>query len=211
MSGFWTVLGGDYSGKSHALRTLAADGWRIVSYDDPYVRRYPVIRSLRNQLFFDAYRGIDRPYSAYLVFSLLTPIAWFLRDEALRQAAHGPTVVDSYYFKLLAKGVITGITDPETRTLWRSFPQPDGVIYLDVPGPVAWRRAGGPEHLNPFEHYGPEPNRDRFLDFQRDLRDAMRHEIRHLDVVTIDATASRAQVTRELRAVLRPTQRQPVG
>lgn len=203
MNGFWTALGGDFAGKSETLRSLSAAGWQVVSYDDPYVRAFPVIRRLRTSLFFDAYRRLGRPYSAELAFSLLTPIVWYLRDEALRRAGDGPTLVDSYYFKLLAKGVISGIADPETITLWRSFPRPRGVVFLNVDPEVAWRRVGDPGNLNPFEHYGSEPSYHSFIGFQRDLRAAMLHEVRDLDITVVDANRPAGRVATDVEAALR--------
>jgi hypothetical protein len=203
VSEFWAVLGGDFAGKSEALRRLPPGGWQVVSYDDPHVRDYPVIRRLRRTLFLDAYLHIGRPYSAELAFSLLTPIVWYLRDEAVRRAREGPTLVDSYYFKLLGKGIVSGIADPATTALWRSFPQPRGVVFLNVDPEVAWQRTGGPANINPFEHYGTEPSRDSFIGFQRDLRAAMLHEIRDLDVTVVDASRPPHEVAADVEAALR--------
>jgi thymidylate kinase len=200
---FWALLGGDFSGKSETLRALAAEGWQVVSYDDPYLHRVPVIRELRSRLFFDAYCRIGREYSPKLVFSLLTPIVWYLRDEALRQAERGPTLVDSYYFKLLAKGIVSDIADAATIALWRSFPPPRGVLFLDVDPHLAWHRAGGAAGLNPFEHYGTEATCDSFISYQRDLRAAMLYEVQDLDVVVVDANRSPDLVTMDVRAALR--------
>ena len=201
MSGFWVLLGGDSCGKSEVLRQLGGRGWRTVSYDDAHAADVPVVRRLVSSLFFDAYTCLDRPYSRELTFSLLTPVVWYLRDEALRQAALGPTLVDSYYFKLLAKGRLTGIADPATAALWRSLPQPDGVVFLDVDPELAWARSGG--ELNPFEHYDREPTRDGFIRYQRDLREAMLHEVRHLDMRIVPADRSRDLVAERVRASIR--------
>ena len=202
MTGFWTLLGGDACGKSEVLRRLGRSGWRPVSYDDPYARDVPVVRRLRSSLFFDAYTHLGRPYSPELAFSLLTPVVWYLRDEAVRHARQGPTLVDSYYFKLLAKGLLTGIADPATAALWRSLPQPEGVVFLDVDPEVAWRRAGGAAGLNPFEHYGAEPTRDGFVSYQRDLRAAMLREVGHLDLRVVAADRASGQVAEAVRAAL---------
>jgi thymidylate kinase len=200
---FWTVLGADYAGKSTVLRTLARDrSWRLVSYDDPYVRGHRVVRQLRSSAFFEAYQQIGRPYSRDLVFSLLTPVALYLRDEAVRQAALGPTVVDSYYYKLLAKGTVTGIAREPATSLWRSLPRSGGVVFLDVDPEVAWRRAGGPGNLNPFEYHGPAPTFEGFARFQAELRAAMLREVAGLPVVMVDANARPDRVAAEVRAAL---------
>jgi thymidylate kinase len=203
MTRFWTVLGADYSGKSAVLHSLRCEhGWQVVSYDDPYVEPFPLVRWLREVAFFEAYRQRDVSYSGDLAFSLLTPIVLHLRDEVIGKAARGPAIVDSYYYKLLAKGIITGIADEKARAAWRSAfqPEPRGVIFLDVDPDVAWDRANGKP--NPFEYHGHEPTRDGFRRFQRDLRDVMLDEINGLPHVVVDANCPVAHVTAAVQAGL---------
>ncbi|MFI5916040.1 dTMP kinase [Dactylosporangium sp. NPDC051541] len=203
MTGFQVVLGGDFAGKSEVLSRLPRADWHVVSYDDPNLQDFPVVRRVRGSLFFEALRHLHRPYSPELVFSLLHPVVWYLHDETVRCAREGPTVVDSYYFKLLAKGVIRGIADPATAALWRAMPQPDGVVFLDVDPDVAWQRSRGPANLNPFEHYGPQPTYAAFVAYQRDLRAAMLAEVRDLRVTVVDGAGPPDEVAARVRAVLR--------
>jgi hypothetical protein len=201
MSGFWTVLGGDYAGKSEVLQTLRREtGWQVISYDDPYLHGHAVVRWLRESAFFEAYRRVGQPYSADLAFSLLTPIVLYLRDEVM--AAHGPAVVDSYYYKLLAKGIITGLADEHARAIWRSLlrPRPEGVVFLDVAPEVAWHRACGA--VNPFEYHGREPTWEGFARFQQDLRDVMLDQIKELPVVMVDANRGALPVAADVIAAL---------
>ncbi|MGD0065029.1 MAG: hypothetical protein ABSB76_16480 [Streptosporangiaceae bacterium] len=204
MKEFWTVLGADYAGKSEALRRLRTEtGWQVISYDDPYLHGRPVVRWLRESGFFEAYTKVGRAYSADLAFSLLTPIVLHLRDEVLRTAAHGPAVVDSYYYKLLAKGVITGLADERAGAIWRALlqPRPAGVVFLDVAPHVAWHRAGGA--VNPFEYYGAEPTWEGFARFQRDLRGVMLDQIKGLPAVVIDANRPAEAVAADVISALR--------
>jgi len=202
VSGFRVLLGGDYAGKSEAMRRLPAGAWRTVSYDDPYILDFSVVRGSRRKMFFEAFSDIGPRYSTELAFSLLPPVVWHLRDQALREARSGPTVVDSYYYKLLAKGLVSGIADPGTVAVWRSFPRPDGVVFLDVDPEVAWGRVGRVADLNPIEYHGPQPGRDAFLRYQRDLRAAMLAELRGLDVLTVDANRPPGQVAADVHAAL---------
>lgn len=204
MTEFWTVLGGDYAGKSEVLQTLRREtGWRVISYDDPYLHGHPVVRWLRESAFFEAYSRVGQPYSADLAFSLLTPIVLYLRDEVMRIAAHGPAVVDSYYYKLLAKGIITGLADEHAGAIWRSLLhlRPQGVVFLDVAPEVAWNRACGA--VNPFEYHGAEPSWEGFARFQRDLRDVMLDQIKELPAVVVDANRAAPSVAADVIAALR--------
>jgi thymidylate kinase len=204
MSQFWTVLAGDYSGKAEVFQALRRDtGWPVISCDDPYVDGHPVVRWLRKFAFFEAYSRVGQPYSAELAFSLLTPIALYLRDEVIRAAANGPAIVDSYYYALLAKGVITGIADERTCAAWRSLlqPVPQGVVFLDVDPEVAWNRARGA--VNPFEYYGAEPTWEGFAKFQQDLRSVLLDQIKGLPAVVIDANRPARRVAADVIAALR--------
>ena len=204
MTQFWTVLGGDYAGKSEVLGRLRDQtGWPVISYDDPYLHGYPVVRWLRESAFFEAYRQLGQPYSADLAFSLLTPIVLYLRDELLRRAADGPAVVDSYYYKLLAKGIVTGLADESATASWRAllYPRPEGVIFLDVAPEVAWDRSCGA--VNPFEYHGAEPSWAGFARFQRDLRRVMLDQIKELPVLAIDANRPAPEVAADVITTLR--------
>lgn len=204
MTQFWTVLGGDYAGKSEVLHRVGHEtGWQVISYDDPYLHAHPIVRWLRESAFFEAYSQVGQPYSADLAFSLLTPIVLYLRDEVLRTAAHGPAVVDSYYYKLLAKSIITGLADEPASAIWRSLlhPIPQGVVFLDVAPEVAWNRSCG--IVNPFEYYGAEPTWEGFARFQQDLRNVMLDQIKELPVLVVDANRAAAEVATDVIAALR--------
>ena len=86
-------------------------------------------------------------------------------------------VVDSYYYKILAKCVLTGLVSDSLFSWWRSFPRPGQVIYLDVDPATAWRRSGEGSQLNSFEHYGDVPTWEGFRRFQTDLGQLMVEEI----------------------------------
>lgn len=204
MTRFWTVLGADYAGKSEVLQTLRRQTeWQAVSYDDPYIDGHPVVQWLREFAFLDAYNRLGQPYSAEFTFSLLTPIVLYLRDAVMRTAAHAPTVVDSYYYKLLAKSIITGIADERACAIWRSwlYPQPQGVVFLDVAPEVAWNRARG--LLNAFEYHGTKPMWEGFARFQRDLRRVMLDEVKELPSVMVDANGPPPSVAADVIAALK--------
>jgi thymidylate kinase len=110
----------------------------------------------------------------------------YMRDRALR--CHASFVlVDSYYYKILAKCMLFGLVSEPIFALWRSFPQPRHVIYLDVDPATAWRRSGEGARLNAFEHYGGQGGREPFERFQADLRTLILREIRGLPVSALTA------------------------
>lgn len=127
-----------------------------------------------------------------------------LRDELARAADRERVVVDSYYYKLLAKCALTGLEHEQTFAYWRSFPQPRGVLYLDVAPEVAWGRSGRGSRLNPFEYLGAEPELPGFTRLQSELRGALLKEVAELPLTVIDAAAPPDAVLAEVLAVMDP-------
>jgi thymidylate kinase len=208
MNPFWVVTGPDYAGKSTMLNCLSGEhNWRVVSYDDRYLDRYPLIRQLRREWVDAAFARVGRRYSAELVLSALHPIVLHLRDELYRTDDTDRVVVDSYYYKLLAKCRLLGVRHQPTFDYWRSFPRPRGVVYLDVAPEVAWARSGYGAKLNVFEHHGAAAGRPGsaqagFARLQSQLRAAILEEIGDVPVTIVDGEAPADAVLAEVLAVL---------
>ncbi len=204
MTAYWTLLGPDFAGKSTVLDRLRRHhGWHVVSYDDQYLKDHPFIRGLRRRWVVDGYPQAGGRYSAELLLAALHPIVLHLRDQiALAEHADRPVVVDSYYYKLLAKCRLLGLEHRPTFDVWRALPGPRGVVYLDVPPPEAWRRSGDGARLNLFEHHGDRPTEAGFLRLQAQLRPALLAEIGDVPMTAVDGTAELAEVVTEVRAAV---------
>jgi thymidylate kinase len=203
MTGFWALLGPDFSGKSTVLERLGAEhGWHGVSYDDRCLEQAPLIRYLRERWVGEAFAWAGRRYSAETVLAILHPIVLHLRDELARAADRDRVIVDSYYYKLLAKCTLLGVRHEPTFDYWRSFPQPRGVIYLDVPPAVAWARSGNGSRLNPFEYFGARPALPGFARLQTETREYILKEVAGLPLAMIDAVAPIQSVLADVQAAL---------
>ena len=204
---FWTLLGPDFAGKSTVLNRLHDEhGWRVVSYDNRYLESYPLVRRLRELWIDGAFVWAGKRYTAELVLSVLHAIVLHLRDETVRAVATGePVIVDSYYYKLLAKCRLHGVGHDPTFDYWRSFPQPRGVLYIDVPGEEAWLRSGRGTRTNPFEHHGPAAERESFVRFQDELREAILAEVGEVPVTFVDGCAPPDEVAAKVLAALEMT------
>jgi thymidylate kinase len=188
-TGFSVLLGPDYAGKSSVLLTLARAGWQCVSYDDELVRpECSEVNELLGGFVPRAVRGIGTYYSPDFVVTLLQTAVVYLRDQVLRAPPGAPVIVDSYYYKILAKCMLTGLVNEEMFAWWRSFPRPRQVIFLDVDPETAWQRCGQGARSNPFEHYGAAPTREGFVRFQTDLRQLMLAEVDAVRLAVIEAT-----------------------
>jgi thymidylate kinase len=185
---FSVVLGPDYAGKSTLLTEMAEQGMHCVSYDKEFVRHdTALINDLRGAFIKRALPAAGGVYSSDFVVTLLQTSVIYLRDEMLRAAAGDrPIVVDSYYYKVLAKCRLTGLVNEHMFAWWRAFPQPRQVIFIDVDVRTAWRRCDEGAQLNPFEYYGATPTWDGFRTFQNDLRRLLIEEVRALPVNRID-------------------------
>lgn len=200
----YVVLGGDYAGKSTALRRLGPPaGWRIVTADDDGLPpAYASLAALRRLFVRGVLPQVGQLYSPdYLLSGLQMPLV-YLRDHAAAERRTADVLVDSYYYKVLAKCALVGLHGPAFFDYWRSFPRPDRVLFVRTSGEIAWRRAQLAGRLNGFEHYGPRPTRQGFLDFQRDLQAAMLDEVGALPVDFVDGDRPPAAVARSLGAAL---------
>ncbi|MFE0419506.1 hypothetical protein [Streptomyces tendae] len=208
---FSVVLGADYAGKSSALAELArlVPDVRIVSADEELLDPgHSLITRLRRGLVGDVMPALHRDYSADFMLTMLQAAVLHLRDSIARGPAHTPVLVDSYYYKILAKCRLTGLDQHPLFDWWRSFPQPQQVIFLEVSAETAWRRCGEGRDLNPLEHYGTRPDRASFARFQADLHRVMWEEVRTLPVSFIGEQDRVSAVAREVREVL--TAHEPV-
>lgn len=207
---FCVLLGPDHAGKSTALGRLrrTAPKWRQLSVDDTHLApEHTLIGRLRRDVVKDVAPRPDA-WSAEFLATLVQTAVVHLRDQLLRDAGPGePVVVDSYYYKFLAKCRLAGAPDGPLFAWWRTFPQPRRVIYLDVPPETTWRRSGRGADLNLLEYYGARPEWDGFRRYQTDLAKIMRDEIQSLPVTVVGthdrpedtAAAIREVLTHEFR------------
>lgn len=202
---FWTLVGPDGSGKSTVLDLLhRKHGWRVVSYDDAYLGAHPLIRALRELWIDDAFLWRGERYTSELVLAALHPIVLHLRDEITRSDGSEPVIVDSYYYKLLAKCTLLGLRHQPTFDVWRSFPKPAGVFWLDVPPALAWQRSGHGMHVNAFEHYGPVLDQAGFIRLQGDLHAAVLAELGDIPVTDLDGCGTPEALVSAIRGTVEP-------
>lgn len=187
------LLGPDYAGKTSVMRALRPDlGQNLVEVEGG------ALAELRRLLMTKVWGA----YSPEFVAGMLQLAAIHLRDR-LRDNVHGGALVDSYYYKILAKCRLCGIEgDHPMFAWWRTFPRPRRVIYLEVTTAEAWRRSRFGADLNPLEHYGSTPNRLGFEAYQRDLSKLMREELEGLNVNVIQAGNSVARTAQAVKAVI---------
>ncbi|BFV55541.1 hypothetical protein KCMC57_up06450 [Kitasatospora sp. CMC57] len=200
---FCVLVGPDYAGKSSALSRLRRSDlpWRILSVDDDQLApEHALLARLRRDVVREV-AGRAGAWSPDFLATMLQTAAVHLRDRLAEQPAT-PTVVDSYYYKLLAKARLAGADGSALLGWWRTFPQPRRVLYLDVAPEVAWQRSGAGAALNRLEHYGELPNWDGFRRYQNDLAKTMHDEISHLPVTVVQQQDDPDLTAESIRKVL---------
>jgi thymidylate kinase len=201
---FCVLLGPDHAGKSTAVAELAASGFpcHVVSADDDHLTgEHAFVSRLRHGIIADVGAGLGRAYSADFLVSVAQAVVVHLRDQVRRAGTDRPVLVDSYYYKALAKcRLAVGGEHPLFRW-WRAFPSPRRVVYLDVDPETAWQRGAGSGGAHRLECSG-SVGRSQFLTYQRDLAKVMREEIGALPVVVVDEQAGPRRTAAVIREVL---------
>ncbi|WP_199814000.1 hypothetical protein [Streptomyces sp. NRRL F-5135] len=202
---FCVLLGPDYAGKSSALTGLRRSSapWRLLSVDDAFLApEHALIGRLRRDVVKDVAVAPAATWSPDFLTTIVQAAVVHLRDRLMTGDPARPAVVDSYYYKLLAKCRLAGAADNPMVSWWRSFPRPRRVIYLDVSPESAWQRCGRGARLNRLEYYGERPGRAGFDRYQRDLAEAMREEIRDLPVTVLGEREGPVRTTDAIGKVL---------
>ncbi|KQV09892.1 MULTISPECIES: hypothetical protein [unclassified Kitasatospora] len=200
---FCVLVGPDYAGKSSALSRLRRSDrpWRTLSVDDDQLApEHALLARLRRDVVREV-AGQAGAWSPDFLVTMLQTAVVHLRDR-LDEAPATPTLVDSYYYKLLAKARLAGADGSALLGWWRSFPQPRRVLYLDVRPEVAWRRSSDGAALNCLEYYGDRPSWDSFRRYQSDLAKTMHDEISHLPVTVIEQQDDPDRTAESIRKVL---------
>ncbi|MGP3966755.1 hypothetical protein [Streptomyces sp. 6N223] len=203
---FYVLLGPDRAGKSSVMAEMASalPGWQTVSTDDDLVAgEHGLVTRLRRMVVKDVLPGLGTAYSPDFLAELLGAAVVYLRDQLERQEPGVPVLMDSYYYKILAKCRLAGLDEHPLYAWWRSFPQPREVIYLDVSPETAWRRSGRGARLNPLEYFGPRPAWLGFESYQTNLGKLMLEETGRLPVTVVEerpGTAATAAAVREVLA-----------
>ncbi|MPY58092.1 nucleoside/nucleotide kinase family protein [Streptomyces spongiae] len=204
---FYVLLGPDGAGKSSVLAEVAArlPGWRMLSTDDAFLGPgHELVGSLRRQVVEDVLPNLGTSYSVDFLASLLQTAVVHLRDQVERQDQDVPLLMDSYYYKILAKCRLAGVGQNPMYDWWRSFPQPRAVVYLDVSTASAWRRSAEGVRLNPLEHFGERPEWLGFDSYQKSLRKLMLEEVRDVPVTIIEEQPGVARTADAVLEVLTP-------
>ncbi|MFJ9820781.1 hypothetical protein ACIRU3_37060 [Streptomyces sp. NPDC101151] len=204
---FRVLLGPDGAGKSSVMAELRrrCPQWRFASTDDAFVdEEHRLVRDLRAHVENDVLPALGDTYSTDFLAGLLQTAVLYLRDRIESAPARTPLLVDSYYYKILAKCRIAGLKDNPMYTWWRTFPRPDAVVYLDVSPGTAWRRLRAGAGVNRLESADVDSGWFGFESYQRELRKLMMEEVRQVPVVTVDEQPSVARTADRVLEVLAP-------
>ncbi|MFH0180588.1 hypothetical protein ACIA6D_44620 [Streptomyces cacaoi] len=204
---FSVLLGPDGAGKSSVMGRLAETlpEWRMVSTDSAFVApEHALVPRLRRDLHDHLLPGLGTAYSVDFLASVLQTAVVHVRDQVRDGDPRVPVLVDSYYYKILAKCRLAGVRDSRLYSWWRSFPQPARVVFLDVSPESAWHRRGDGTQLNALEYDGDDGDWPGFERYQKDLRKLLLEETRDLPVTMLREHPDADRAAEAVREVLAP-------
>jgi thymidylate kinase len=182
---FVVVLGIDGSGKSSLMAWLGARGLTVVDWTS--VLEIPDLQLLyadvARGIAFKKTREMIAPNTRSFEFLLFFSAQWeYLIERPLAEGRD--VVVDSYYYKQLAKDESFGFVNDALRRGLPALPDPDHVVFLDIPLDVAYRRKGG--HVSFTEVIGA-PDFAGFCRLQDQLSERMRGYTSHLPTTRLSS------------------------
>ncbi|MFJ7416058.1 hypothetical protein ACIQWZ_35420 [Streptomyces sp. NPDC098077] len=177
--------------------------WQLISVDSTLVApQHALITRLRKDLQDYLLPGLGTVYSPDFLASVLQTAVVHLRDQVLARDPRAPMLVDSYYYKILAKCRMAGVQDSRIYSWWRSFPQPDQVVFLDVSAESAWRRRGDGAQLNVLEYDGATADWEGFERYQKNLRKLLLEEVGELPLTILREQPDADRAADAVRKVL---------
>ena len=203
---FHVLLGPDYAGKSSVMAVLRSEepDWQLLSVDRAFLQpEHALVDDLRHALVGDVVPGLGGAYSLDFMATLMQTAVVHLRDRIRTADPRRLILVDSYYYKILAKCRLAGLDESQSYAWWRTFPQPQSVVYLEVTAGKAWRRCGRGAEVNSMEYYGDRPLQEGFTTYQADLDYVMSCEVAHLPVSVVHEQDSVADTVSAVRKALR--------
>lgn len=176
---FTCLLGGDGSGKTTLLHALEARNPEIVTVHWKQIASVTLLPSLLPGLDGPETSRRLGPLSRAGQFCYLAALEYeMLIHPAL--AAGKTVIVDSYWYKFVAKMRVLDMAAPFLYEVCASLPAPDQILYLDTPLETARVRKA---EMNFFDCNGRPEN---FVPFQCALRTVMQGFIADIPVTRLD-------------------------
>ncbi|WP_369220705.1 dTMP kinase [Streptomyces sp. R39] len=195
---FIVLLGIDGSGKTSllsALRggTFATVGWRdLRNHELPAVMAPDAPSAIKDRLS-------DLPRAMFVGGHIVAQYEYLVRPEVVEGRN---VLLDSYWYKVLAKERALGRLSPALEDLRQLLPVPDAVVLLDVDPRTAWARRGGT--CAPYERFDdPGGQAAGFVRFQECLLAQWEADLRgHPAVYRLDGERPFDEVLTSLRDTL---------
>lgn len=178
---FGVLVGIDGSGKTTLLKQLSGnnvptENWtNLRSYPDPLVLAPESPTEIRQRL-----SPLTR---AMFIGGLLIAEYEYLVRPKLKQ--NNSVLLDSYYFKLLAKESIYQKVDPVFYNLCDELPRPDIVFFLEMDPREAYKRKIMHAPLSPYEYTNAGTDED-FVNFQTRLIELIESFLKNIQTVRIN-------------------------
>jgi thymidylate kinase len=175
---------------------LRTEGYSTSSWR--YLRNIPELEYIKKGFSSPmSYRDHLPPYSraAFLLSALLAEYD-FIIEPAIR--THGLVVVESYYFRPLAKELIKGKSSMDVLRPAFLLPRPEAVILFDLPADEAFRRKGKPSAHEVLL----QPTQQDFRSFQKRVLETSLGMVEPDIIHRVDAGRSHEEVYQQVKEIV---------
>jgi thymidylate kinase len=194
---FIVVAGIDGCGKSTLLSRVHIHGLVSCSWCD--LRDFETLRPLAPRCPTGVKQGLPSLSRAMFVGGHLVGQYEYLVRPRLAEGWN--VVLDSYYYKAIAKEELYGVCHRSLRELCWELPEPDCVIFVDVDPATSYARKKG--RLSPYEYFSV-PSAHDYIDFQSRLRDKILERIAGVPTVyRVDGEEEPGQLLLRVEELLR--------
>ncbi len=184
----FVLLGSDFSGKTTLLNKIKLSGNPIVCGGPEEILASDSTGTLMHLmgLFNKHVQNADSSFSQDFILTSFQMYLVGMKNWIEQQPRGSCVLIDSYFYKVLAKCRIKNWKEDHIFEYWRSFEKPETVFWLNTPVTILWQRVSQQKSINKLESFSYNTkNEQAFQSFQELLRQKIKEEVTGIPLVEV--------------------------